>query len=183
MRKIIAAINMSLDGYCDHTAMTADEEIHRHYADLLRGADAILYGRTTYHLMEYWPTVVQTPTGNPAIDDFALVMDAIPKIVFSTTLQDIEWDSARLANRPFAEVVKELKQQPGRDVLIGSRSLIIAGMNLNLIDEYQICIHPVVVHEGLPLFNAVDARKELRLVKTKTFGAGAILLYYQPKDQ
>ena len=80
-------------------------------------------------------------------------------------------------------MVKELKQQPGRDVLIGSRSLIIAGMNLNLIDEYQICIHPVVVHEGLPLFNAVDARKELRLVKTKTFGAGAILLYYQPKDQ
>ena len=86
MRKLIAAINMTLDGFCDHTAMITDEEIHQHYTDLLSNAGAVLYGRTTFQLMEYWATVVKHPTGNKSMDAFAVTIDNIPKIVFSNTL-------------------------------------------------------------------------------------------------
>ena len=83
MRKVIAAINLTLDGFCDHTVMIADEELHDHYTDLLRNAGAMLYGRTTYLLMEnYWPAVVKNPTGNRSMDDFAVALENIPKIVF-----------------------------------------------------------------------------------------------------
>jgi len=126
MRKLIAAINMTLDGFCDHTAMIADEEIHKHYADLLSNADAILYGRITYQLMEYWQTVVKNPTGNKAMDEFAVVIDNIPKIVFSRTLKNVEWESAKLANRDIKEEVFELRQQPGKDILVGSPGLIVS---------------------------------------------------------
>jgi len=88
MRKLIAAINMTLDGFCDHTAMMADDELHEHYNDLLRNAGALVYGRITYQLMEsYWPTVVKNPTGNKPTDDFAVLIDNIPKVVFSHTLK------------------------------------------------------------------------------------------------
>jgi dihydrofolate reductase len=180
MRKLIAAINMTLDGFCDHTAIGPDEEIHQHYADLLSNAGAILYGRITYQLMEYWPTVVKSPTGNRSTDEFAVVMDRIPKIVFSHTLKNVEWESARLADRPIEEEVVELKQQPGKDILVGSRSLIINLMKLNLIDEYQLCIHPVIAGNGLPLFENMHDRTVLKLLKTKTFGSGALTLYYEP---
>ena len=144
MRKLIAAINMTLDGFCDHTAITPDEEIHQHYADLLNNADTVLYGRITYQLMEYWQTVLKNPTGNKSMDEFAVVMDNIPKIVFSHTLKNVEWESAKLANRSVEEEVLELKQQSGKDIFVGSRSLIIQLMELNLIDEYQLCVHPVI---------------------------------------
>jgi dihydrofolate reductase len=88
MRKLIAAINMTLDGFCDHTAMIADDEIHQHYNELLSSASTVLYGRITYQLMEsYWPTVVKNPTGNKPMDEFAVTIDNIPKIVFSNTLK------------------------------------------------------------------------------------------------
>src|SRR3954462_9002549 len=109
MGKVIAAINMTLDGFCDHTAIIPDEEIHQHYADLLSNGDTILYGRITYQLMEYWQTVVKNPTGNKSMDEFAVIMDNIPKIVFSHTLKNVEWDSAKLANRAVGEEVLELK--------------------------------------------------------------------------
>jgi dihydrofolate reductase len=179
MRKLIAAINMTLDGFCDHTAVIADEEIHQHYADLLSNADTILYGRKTYQLMEYWQTVVKNPTGNKAFDEFAVIIDKIPKIVFSHTLKNVEWESAKLANRDIEEVVLELKQQPGKDILVGSRSLIVSLMKLNLIDECQICVHPVIAGNGLPLFQDINDRTILKLLKTKTFGGGAVTLYYE----
>src|SRR3954468_22445625 len=103
MRKIIAAINMTLDGFCDHTSMIADSEIHQHYNELLRNAGTLLYGRITYQLMEYWPTVVKNPTGNKAMDEFAVTMDNIPKVVFSRTLKNVEWETARLAKRDLKE--------------------------------------------------------------------------------
>jgi dihydrofolate reductase len=180
MRKLIAAINMTLDGFCDHTAIIPDEEIHQHYADLLNNADTILYGRITYQLMEYWQTVLKNPTGNKSMDEFAVVMDNIPKIVFSHTLKNVEWESAKLANRSVEEEVLELRQQPGKDILVGSRSLILQLMKLNLIDEYQLCIHPVIVGNGLPLFKDINDRVILKLLKTKTFGSGAQTLYYEP---
>ena len=179
MRKIIAAINMTLDGFCDHTAIIPDDEIHQHYADLLRTADTVLYGRITYQLMEFWRTVVENPTGNKAIDDFAIVMDNTPKIVFSHTLKNVEWESAKLANRAIEEEVLELKQQSGKDIFVGSRSLILQLMKLNLIDEYQLCVHPVVAGSGLPLFENINDRTILKLLKTKIFNSGAIILYYK----
>lgn len=183
MGKLIAAINMTLDGFCDHTAIVPDEEIHQHYADLLNNADTILYGRITYQLMEYWQTVVKNPTGKKSIDEFAAVMDNIPKIVFSHTLKNIEWESAKLANRNIEEEVLELKQQPGKDILVGSRSLILQLMKLKLIDELQLCIHPIIAGNGLPLFENINDRTNLKLSKTKTFNGGAVTLYYEPKTE
>ena len=147
MRKLIAAINMTLDGFCDHTAGIPDDEIHQHYADLLSNADTILYGRVTYQLMEYWRTLLENPSDEKSMNDFAIAIDKITKIVFSHTLKNVEWESAKLANRDIEEEVLELKQSPNggsKDILVGSRSLIIQLMKLNLLDEYQLCIHPVI---------------------------------------
>jgi len=180
MRKLVAAINMTLDGFCDHTAMIADDEIHRHYGNLLRSADIILYGKITYQLMEYWQTVVKKPTGNKAMDEFALIIDNIPKIVFSHTLKKVEWRSATLANQDIEAEVLELKQQPGKEILVGSPSLLVSLMKLNLIDEYQLCVHPVIIGKGLPLFKNINDRVIFSLVKTKAFGCGAQILYYVP---
>ena len=183
MRKVIAAINMTLDGFCDHTAGIPDEEIHQHYTELLNESDAILYGRITYQLMEYWQPLVKNTSGEKTMDDFAMAIDKIPKIVFSHTLKNVEWESANLVNRAIEEEVLELKQQPGRDILVGSRSLIIQLMKLNLIDEYQLCVHPVVVGSGLPLFENINDRTILKLIKTKTFSGGAVTLYYEPTNE
>jgi len=188
MRKVIAALNMTLDGYCDHTAIIPDDEIHQHYADLLSGAGTLLYGRITYQLMEFWQTVVKNPTGNKAMDEFALIMDKVPKIVFSHTLKNVEpiaigWESAKLANRVLEEEVLYLKQQSGKDIYVGSRSIIIQLMKLNLIDEFQLCVHPVIAGSGLPLFENLNDRTILKLIKSKTFSGGAIILYYEPTNK
>lgn len=180
MPKIIAAINLTLDGFCDHTAGIPDEEIHHHYAELLDSAEVILYGRITYQLMQFWQTLLEKPSGEKSMDDFAVAIDRVPKVVFSHTLKDTEWDSAKLADKPLEETVLELKQKPGKDIFIGSRSLIASLANLNLIDEYQLCYHPVIIGKGLPLFDTIDERKILKLTNTKTFSSGAIILYYQP---
>src|SRR5688572_7466220 len=143
MRKIVAAINTTFDGFCDHTAGMPDEEIHDHYTDLINGADTILYGRITYDLMTYWQGLVKKPSGQKSMDDFATAIDKIEKIVFSRTLKNdaLQWDSAKLSDQTVEEKASQLKEQPGRDILIGSRSLIVQLTNLNLIDEYQLCVH------------------------------------------
>jgi dihydrofolate reductase len=183
MRKLIGAINMTLDGFCDHTAIIPDEEIHQHYTQLLSEGDAILYGRITYQLMEYWQPLVKNPSGEKTMDDFAMAIDKISKIVFSHTLKNVEWESAKLANRPIEEEVLELRQQSGKNIFVGSRSLIIQLMKLNLIDEFQLCVHPVIAGNGLPLFENVNDRKVLKLLKTKTFSGGAVILYYALKSE
>jgi dihydrofolate reductase len=180
MRKVIAAINMTLDGVCDHTSGIADEELHQHYNELLSNASVIVFGRITYQLMEYWPTVVQNPTGNKAMDEFAVTIDKIPKIVFSHTLKNVEWKTAKLAKRGLKEEVLELKQQEGKDILIGSRSLIISLLNLNLIDEFQLTVQPIIAGKGLSLFENITDKPFLKLLKTKTFSSGSITLYYEP---
>jgi dihydrofolate reductase len=180
MRKLIAAINMTLDGFCNHTAMIADEEIHQHYSELLRGAGTVLYGRITYQLMEYWQTLLKNPGGNKSMDEFAVAIDNIPKIVFSHTPKTLEWKTARLAKKDIKEEVLELRQQTSKDILVGSPSLIVALSQLNLIDEYQLCVQPIVLGNGLPLFKSIRDRIDLKLLKTKTFGCGAVTLYYEP---
>jgi len=183
MRKVIAAINMTLDGICDHTAGVPDEDLHQHYAELLDNADVILYGRTTYQLMQFWQALLKKPSGEKSMDDFALSIDRIPKIVFSHTLKNTEWDSAKLATKEIAEEVFELKHKSGKDILVGSRSLIIELINSNLVDEFQICIHPMIEGKGLPLFDKIKNKTFFRLLKTKIFGSGAIILYYEPIRQ
>ena len=182
MRKLIAAINMTLDGFCEHTALIADEEIHQHYTELLTNAGILLYGRITYQLMEsYWPTVVKNPMGIKSMDEFAVAIDNIPKIVFSNTLKNVEWKTAKLAKKDIKEEVLELKQQAGKDILVGSRSLIVTLLNLNLIDEFQLCVHPIILGSGLtPLLKNINDRINLKLLKTKTFGCCAVTLYYEP---
>ena len=180
MSKIIAAINMTVDGFCDHTSGVPDEEIHQHYADLLRSAGTILYGRTTYQLMEFWRTVLENPTGDKAMDDFAIAIDNTPKIVFSRTLKSVDWKSAKLASQDLDKEVLDLRQQTGKDVLVGSPGLIVALTKLNLIDEYQLCVHPLIAGSGLPLFKNISEKIMLKLIKTKTFTGGAIILYYEP---
>lgn len=179
MRKVIAAINMTLDGFCDHTSIVPDGQMHEHYGELLKSGGTALYGRTTYQLMEYWKGVVENPTGNKATDDFAVTMDRIPKVVFSRTLTNVDWENARVAKRDLEEEVLALREQPGKDILVGSRSLIIALINLGLVDEFQIMVHPVIVASGLSLFDKINDRTLLKLVNTKIFDFGAVVLYYE----
>lgn len=179
MGKLIAAMNMTLDGYCDHTSMIADDEIHDHYTTLLQSADTILYGRITYQLMEYWPTVLKNPTGNKSLDEFAVAIDRIFKIVFSHTLKNLEWETARLANRSLKEEVTALLKQPGKIILAGSPGIIAALTNLNLVDEYQLSVQPTIAGNGLALFKNIEGRTDLKLIKTKTFGCGAVTFYYE----
>ena len=179
MGKLIAAINMTLDGFCDHTAMIADDEIHQHYNGLLSNADTLIYGRKTYQLMEsYWPTVVKNPTGNKPMDEFAVLIDNISKIVFSRTLKSVHWKNTELKKEIIKEEVLKLKQQAGKNILAGSPSLIVALANLDLIDEYQLAIQPTILGNGLPLFKNIKDRVNLKLFKTKTFGCGAVAHYY-----
>ena len=181
MRKLIAAINMTLDGFCDHTAGIADDELHQHYNELLRNAGALLYGRVTYQLMEsYWPAVVKNPTGNKPIDEFAVLIDNVAKIVFSRTLRNVDWKNTKLKKEFNKKEILELKHQEGKDVFVGSPSLIAACTELNLIDEYQLCVHPVILGNGLPLFKNITDRINLKLLKTKIFSSGSITLYYEP---
>ncbi len=179
MRKIIAALNITIDGFCDHTAGIPDEEIHEHYAKLLDEADVILYGRKTYELMEYWRPFLYNPSEEKTMNDFAKAIDKVPKIVFSHSLKEVEWPSAQLATQSLEATVAELKKQEGKDIYIGSRSLIVQLSNLHLIDEYQLCIHPVVIGKGLPLFDEIKERTIFQLIKTKTFSTGAVLHYYK----
>jgi len=180
MRKVIAAFNMTLDGVSDHTAGIADDDLHRHYAELINNGGVILYGRTTYQLMQFWQELLKKPSGERSMDEFAIAIDKIQKLVFSNTLKETNWDSAKLASKSLVDELLELKQQAGRDILVGSRSLIIQLLNSHLIDEFQICIHPVIEGKGMLLFDQIRDRIVLKLTKTKVLGSGAAVLYYEP---
>lgn len=182
-------MNMTLDGFCDHTTMIADDELHQHYNELLSNADTLLYGRTTYQLMESaWPAIVKYPTGNKPTDEFAVLIDNIPKIVFSHTLTNtganaIGWKNAKVALRSLEEEVLELKQSArseSKDILVGSPSLIVAALNLHLVDELQLCVQPIIAGKGLSLFKNISDRIDLKLLKTKKFSSGSMVLYYEP---
>jgi dihydrofolate reductase len=138
MRKLIATMNMTLDGFCDHTAMIADDEVHEHYNELLRDAGILIYGRITYQLMEsYWPTVVKNPTGNKPTDDFAVLIDNVSKIVFSRTLQQVDWKNTELKKEVVKEEILTLKQSHhggSKNMFVGSPSLIVALAQLGLVD-------------------------------------------------
>lgn len=182
MRRLIAAINVSLDGLCDHDKMSADDEVHEHYSEVLRGADVVMWGRVTFQLMEYWRTVAANPTGNRATDDFAGTIDVMNKVVYSRSLAGVDWRNTELKREIDIAEIEALKQQDGNNILVGSPSLIVQFANLGLIDEIQIVIHPVIVGEGLELFKNVTERIDLKLLRTKAFGCGAVLHCYEPRN-
>ena len=173
-------MNVTFDGYCDHTAGIANPELHQHYTDLLNNAGAILYGRTTYQLMEdYWPTVIKNPTGDKTMDDFAVAIDNVHKVLFSRTVKSVNWHNARLATKDLSDEVLELKQQPGKDIFVGSPSLILELTKLNLIDEWQLCVHPVITGKGLKLFKDLNEQIVFTLLKTEPFkSSGHVVFYY-----
>ena len=172
---------MTLDGFCDHTAAIADDELHEHYNELLRNADTMLWGRTVYQLMgSYWPALVKNPSGDKPMDDFAVLIDNLSKIVFSRTLKNVEWKNTTLKSEVIKEEILALKEKAGKNILAGSPSLIIALTQLGIVDEFQLCVHPIILGKGLPLFKNINDRVDLKLIKSKTFGSGAIVLYYEP---
>jgi dihydrofolate reductase len=184
MRKLISSINITLDGFMDHTAMIADEELHQNVNNILASADTALFGRKTYQLMEEgWPPIVKNPTGNKPMDEFAVLIDNIQKVVFSRTLTSVGWKNARLATGGLEEEVIALKKLPGKNIMAGGPTLIIELMNLDLIDEYHFCVQPIVLGKGLPMFKDVRERVDLKLMKTSTFASGAVNLYYERKKR
>lgn len=183
MRKVVAAINMTLDGVCDHTVGLVDENLHRHYADLLANSGVILYGRKTYQLMQFWQTLLKNPSDQKSMNDFASSIDKIEKVVFSNTIKDTGWDSARLSNISLEQTILTLKQQAGKNILIGSRSLIIQLLNKNLIDEFQLCIHPIIEGKGLRLFDQIESSLVFKVVNTKTLNSGVTIMYYAPANK
>jgi dihydrofolate reductase len=181
MARLIAAINMTLDGYCDHTHFSPDGEIHQYFTDLLKSADAILYGRKTYELMTFWQQLVKNPSGDRHMDNFALAINKIPKIVFSNSLKSLDWDTARLSKKSLEDEVAELKSNLKRDILVGSPSMIVQCMNKKLIDELRLVIHPVIAGSGLPLFIDHREKANLKLIESRTFAGGAVLLSHIAK--
>lgn len=182
MTKVIAAINMTIDGFCDHTILSPDEEVHDHYTNLLNGAGAILYGRTTYQLMEFWRSLLETPSPEKSMNDFATAIDKVPKVVFSRTLKEVDWQTASLSDRSPEEEIASLRRQLNKNIFIGSRSIMLQLMKANLIDEYQLCVHPLLAGGGLPLFDNINNRTLLKLTGTKTFRGGAVTLYYKRNE-
>jgi dihydrofolate reductase len=181
MRKLIASMNMTLDGYCDHTSVSPpDDELMAHYNEQMRNTGALIYGRKTYQLMEdYWPLLVKSPGEDKLDNEFAVLMDDVTKVVFSKTLKSVVWKNSILAQGELNEEVLKLKRQPGKDLYVGSPSLIAQLMQAGLIDEYRLCIHPVVAGSGLVLFKGIENKIGLRLVNAKTFKSGVVALFYE----
>ncbi len=155
-----------------------DEEFNAFAIDQLDSADGLIFGRVTYQVMaSYWPT----PTAVADDPHVAVKMNAIPKIVFSRTLEKAEWNNARLIKGHIDEEILKLKQQPGQDwYIFGSADLAAYFTQRGLIDEYRIIVNPVVIGSGMPLFKDLKSRLDLKLIKARTFRSGNVLLYYEP---
>jgi dihydrofolate reductase len=182
MRKVVFAINITTDGFCSHTDGIADDELHEYFSRLLRTESLLLYGRITYQLMvPYWPDVARNQPGPAAINDFARVFDSLDKIVFSTTLQHVDGHNTRLLRANLAEEVVALKQQPGKDIGVGSLSIASQLSARGLIDEYRFVVHPVVAGKGPRLFETVQPQDSLRLdfIGSETFRSGVVALHYR----
>jgi dihydrofolate reductase len=180
MRNVIFAINITIDGYCGHKSMTAaDDELHEYFTALLRDSDVEILGRNTYHLMyPYWHDVAVNQSETKVTNEFARTFDSIPKIVFSTTLESVEWNNTILLHANLREEIMKLKQQPGKNISIGALNIASQVAQWNLIDEYYFVVHPVIAGEGPRLFGSVK-NLPLKLVGSKTFGSGAVALHYK----
>ncbi len=182
MRKVVFAINMTTDGYCDHRVGIADEELHEYYTKLLRNASLLIFGRITYQLMvPYWPDIARTQSEAEAINEFARVFDSLDKVVVSTTLEQVEGTNTRIVRTNVAEEVLALKQQPGKDIFVGGLSIASQLSERGLIDEYRFVVHPFIVGKGPRLFETVKPQDRIQLTFTgsETFQSGVVALHYR----
>lgn len=183
MRKLVLMMSVSLDGYfegpnreLDWTMV--DDELHRHFNEWLGTLSAFLDGRVTYDLMAgFWPTADQDPASTEPMREFAGIWRDMPKIVYSRTLPRADWNAV-VVRDVVPEEVMALKDQPGGDMVLGGANLAASFMRHDLIDEYRIYVHPVVIGRGRPLFPPSDRKIDLQLVDTRTFGNGVVLLHY-----
>jgi dihydrofolate reductase len=182
MRNVVYAINISLDGCCDHTKFNPDEDLHEHYTRLLRDdAGLLVYGRKTYQLMvPYWPDIAKSQSESKADIEFAQAFDSLNKIVFSRSLGSAEDKNTRIVRSNLRDEILKLKQEPGKDILVGGVDVPSQLMGLGLIDEYRIVIAPIIVGEGRRLFEGVNLPEKcrLKLVESKTFKSGCVALRY-----
>ncbi|MCX4577214.1 dihydrofolate reductase family protein [Streptomyces sp. NBC_01571] len=184
MRKIVLMMSVSLDGYIEgpHREIDwhrVDEELHRHFNEEISRFGALLDGRVTHELMAaYWPTADQDPAGTPTEAEFAGIWRDIPKIVYSRTLERADWNTT-VVRDVVPEEVRALKEQPGGDLGLGGADLAASFLRHDLVDEFRIYVHPVLIGGGKRLFPQADALTALRLTETRTFGNGVVLLRYE----
>src|SRR5580765_2380526 len=181
MRNVIFGINITLDGCCDHTKQFADEEIHEYWTGILREADLLVYGRKTYELMvPFWPEVAKTQSMTKAENEFAQAFDSIDKIVFSRSLDSAEDRNTRIVRGNLHEEILKLKQEQGKNILVGGVDIPSQLIQLGLVDEYRFVVGPVIVGEGRRLLEGVSLqeRLQLKLVESKIFKSGCVALRY-----
>lgn len=183
MRKILFFMLTSIDGYFegpghDLNWHNVDEEFNDFAIEQLDSVDALLFGRVTYEMMaSFWPTPYALET-DPIV---AGKMNSMPKIVFSKTLAKADWQNTRLVRANFAEEISSLKQQPGKDLIIfGSSDLAVTFLQAGLLDEARVLVNPIILGSGKPLFTGINGKINLKLLKTRIFRNGNVLLYYQP---
>jgi dihydrofolate reductase len=189
MRKVSLWMQMSLDGYTEGPNGEFDwpvvnEELHAYFVDELRAMGAFLYGRKVYEgMVAFWPTADMNPSSTPLQAEYARLWKPMAKIVFSKTLDDVEWNTT-VVSENIADEVARMKQQPGKDlVLFGGADIASTFMRLGLIDEYRLVVHPVAQGGGTPLFPATDERVKLTLVEARTFDAAVVHLRYQKANE
>jgi dihydrofolate reductase len=182
MRPLRYSINVTLDGCCDHRAIPADEELHRHAIENLDQADALLFGRVTYEMME---AAFRPPAGTGGrpewMEPFARTIDAAKKYVVSSTLDRVDWN-AELVRGDLEKAVQQLKRESGKGLFMGGVKLPLALAELGLIDEYEFVVQPRLVGHGPTLFAGLSKYVDLRLVSRLEFGSGAVAMRYEPRS-
>jgi dihydrofolate reductase len=185
MRPLRYSINVTLDGCCDHRAIPADEELHRHAEEILLQADALLFGRVTYEMMETaWRPPAQTGVRpdwmEPWMEPFARTIDAAKKYVVSSTLDRVDWN-AELVRGDLGKAVQQLKRESGKGLFVGGVKLPLALAELGLIDEYEFVVQPRLVGHGPTLFAGLSKYVDLKLVSRLEFRSGAVAMRYEPR--
>jgi len=184
MRPLRYSINITLDGCCDHREGSTDEELHRYWAEKLAQADALLFGRITYEMMEAaWrlPASGARPEWMADwMEPFARTIDAAKKYVVSSTLDRVDWN-AELVRGDLGKAVQQLKQEPGKGLFVGGVKLPLALTELGLIDEYEFVVHPRIAGHGPTLLAGLSTHVDLKLVGRLEFGSGVVALRYEPK--
>ncbi|HEX4207693.1 MAG TPA: dihydrofolate reductase family protein [Ktedonobacteraceae bacterium] len=192
MRKVIVTMWVSLDGFIagpndemDWIGGLYNEEMGKYETDLVRAGDTLLLGRKTYESFAgAWPKVPENPAASAGEVEYANIVNAMHKVVVSRTLETAEWNDSRVVKGNLAEEVAKLKQEPGKDVIIyGSASIVQALTNFDLVDEYQLLVHPIVLGSGKPLFKDITGSHKLKLITAKTFDSGVVVLYYEPAQK
>jgi dihydrofolate reductase len=182
MSKLAYAINLTIDGCCDHTKVNGSEDIHVYFTDLIRKFDLLVYGRKTYELMvPFWPDVARNHSGQTnAMNDFAQAFDSVDKIVFSRSLDKVEDKRSRIVRDGPQEAIGKLKRESGKNMLLGGVDFSSQLIALGLVDEFYFVVHPIVAGEGTRLLKGISLQEKLslRLVESKVLPSGCMALHY-----